>query len=157
MNEIGSQVGDAPRNVTLRQAIAQGRALPTASMVTRIFRPGRYGAIGLVTEAGYKVAVGDTSPLFSVLLGFLETLEDSDTCLAIRIDDRDRCSWTLVSLEGTKCEWRSFDWGVAVEEASARVSPAPKQTAAPADDAGAQERVTRARARGEHQNPPSLR
>jgi len=117
MVEIGSQRGDRETTPLLRQFYtAKNGEVPTVSLVKVIFPPKVSTSWGLITEAGYRVNVYESSPLHGWLTTNLDDVIGTNEALAVRIDDGEKAHWTLITLDSTKAFWTEAKWGYKVEE-----------------------------------------
>lgn len=117
IREFGSGEDKARPTMMLRKFLAVTAVYPKISVIKVIFCPGKFDCFSFIAEAGYRVNVYDSSPLFSELQESLEDLLLQDTCLGIRVDDPGKASWTLVEVPNTKASWIEMDWGWKLDEA----------------------------------------
>lgn len=126
MKKLGGQKGDAPKTPTLRQFIKSGQTVVTNNYVNRIFLPGDYHQITLVTSTGWRVLVGETNPLYGDLLSCFDSLVDESICLMIVVTDVEKCIWEIYDKDDALTTWKREEWGF-VSEKIAPKKPAGKK------------------------------
>jgi len=126
MKKIGGQKGDAPKTPTLRQFIKAGNEIVTNNYVNRIFLPGDYHQITLVTSTGWRVLVGESNPLYGDLLALFDSIVDSTTCLVIQVTDTERCVWEVFDKDDAITKWKKEPWGFVSEKIESK-KPAGKK------------------------------
>lgn len=128
MKSLGSQKGDAPKTPTLRQFIKNGGEVVTNNYVNRIFKPGDYHQITLVTSTGWRVLIGESNPLYGILLGMFDNLADCSICLMIQVKDKEKCIWELFDKEDADTTWKEEQWGFVSEKIAPKKTPRSKKT-----------------------------
>lgn len=116
MREFASQASDREKTPTLRQFLKESEGVyPQVSPVRIIFKPSKYAQFSLITDHGFRVSVPKSSPVFGVLETQIDEFIAGDVCVGVRVDNPEKCSWTLVHLETESADWAHFDWGYKIE------------------------------------------
>ena len=108
---LGTQTGDSPKTPTLRQYIKQhGGKCPQSSNVKIIFKPGKYGGFSIVTDHNYRVQVLEDNPLHGYLLENIDSLQQEEATLVVRVSDTERVQWELTRSTDDNSSWNEFSW-----------------------------------------------
>lgn len=138
---FGEPQSGSNKTPTLRQLLKAEPdvELPEVSIVTMIFKPGKYPQFGFVANNKFRVSVSEDSPLFNTLLEQIEDVVFDGICLGIRVLDRDIAEWQLVMIETTSVTWESAPFGWVGEEAKSKKKPLAKSPPQSQSESGGDE------------------
>jgi len=109
---IGEVNSSDDKTPTLRQLLKSKEGkVPLSSPVKIIFAPNKFANFTLVTDAGYRVSIPETSGLYSVLQNGIEGFHRNGTSLAVTIVDKEKATWQLTESTNDLAEWEVTDWG----------------------------------------------
>lgn len=109
---LGSQSSDSARTPTLRQFYKQKDGkVPSTSFVKLIFKPGKGGGYGFVTDHNFRVTVLEDNPLHGHLTDNLAIYADNEDALFVRILDGSKGSWELFIADSETASWEELTWG----------------------------------------------
>ena len=80
------------------------KKLSPAFVVSKIWKPGTWPNYTFETES-FRVRINKGSAIYRSLEATLEDLIGDECCLAIRVDDRDRGVFTIISLDNERTSW----------------------------------------------------
>lgn len=109
---LGSQSSDSARTPTLRQFYKQNNGtVPNHSFVKLIFKPGKSGGYGLLTDHNFRVTVLEDNPLYGILRDQLVMFADNEDALFVRILDGSKGSFELYLSDTETASWEEMTWG----------------------------------------------
>ena len=122
---IGQQEGDSPKTPTLRQYLKKtGGVCSQSTVVSLIFKPGKFGGWSLNCDNKFRVEVLEDNPLYKYLNDHEEDLFVQGTSLVVLVTDTEKVQWQLAVQEEYEADWEAYKWGYKIRNHK-KIKPSP--------------------------------